>query len=101
MKVVSKMLHVEPVVRHDAVEDARRRKGSCAERPPRRTPGSSRCRLTDKAYKRIANLASRQETLNEFIFAEIEDRELAAFTGKLAGLENRLEKACLKVAIDV
>ena len=57
--------------------------------------------LTDKTYKHIANLASQQETLNEFIFAEIKDRELAAFTAKLTSLKNRLEKACLKVAIDL
>jgi DNA-binding MarR family transcriptional regulator len=56
--------------------------------------------LTDKTYKQIANLASQQEALNEFIFAEFDDRELAAFTGKLTSLKNRLEKACLKVVID-
>ena len=59
-----------------------------------------RMSLTDKAYKHIANLASQQEALNEFIFAEFKERELAAFTAKLTALKNRLEKACLKVAVD-
>jgi DNA-binding MarR family transcriptional regulator len=49
----------------------------------------------------MANLASQQEALNEFIFAEFSDRELAEFTGKLASLKNRLEKACLMVAVDI
>jgi hypothetical protein len=46
-------------------------------------------------------LASQQEELNNFIFAEFSDRELGEFTGKLAALKNRLEKARLKVAMDI
>ena len=55
----------------------------------------------DKSYKHIAALASQQEELNNFIFAEFSDRELGEFTGKLAALKNRLEKARLKVAMDI
>jgi len=57
--------------------------------------------LTDKTYKHIAGLASQQEGLNNFIFAEFSDRELGEFTSKLAALKTRLEKARLKVAIDI
>jgi DNA-binding MarR family transcriptional regulator len=57
--------------------------------------------LTDKSYKHIAALASQQEELNNFIFAEFSDRELSEFTGKLTALKNRLEKARLKVAMDI
>jgi MarR family transcriptional regulator, organic hydroperoxide resistance regulator len=57
--------------------------------------------LTDKTYKHIAGLASQQEELNNFIFAEFSDRELSEFTAKLAALKTRLEKACLKVAMDL
>jgi DNA-binding MarR family transcriptional regulator len=57
--------------------------------------------LTDKTYKYIANLASQQEALNEFIFAEFGDRELADLNVKLASLTKRLEKARLKVAIEI
>ena len=60
-----------------------------------------RMSLTDRTYKHIASLASQQETLNQFIFAEFSDRELMEFTGKLASLKDRLEKACLKVALDI
>ena len=100
VKVVSKMLHVDPsfvttqskllekkgfMRRKTSVEDARIVQMS----------------LTDKAYKQMANLASQQETLSDFIFADFRDRELAAFTAKLTSLKNRIENACLKVAIDL
>jgi len=55
--------------------------------------------LTDKTYKHLAGLASEQDELNSFIFAEFSDRELSEFAGKLAALKNRLEKASLKVTV--
>jgi len=57
--------------------------------------------LTDKTYKHLAGLASQQETLSEFIFAELDNGELEDLTDKLAALQNRLEKACMKVAMDI
>jgi MarR family transcriptional regulator, organic hydroperoxide resistance regulator len=57
--------------------------------------------LTDKTYKQLTALASQQETLNEFIFAELDDGELADLTDKLDRLQNRLEKACMKVVMDI
>jgi DNA-binding MarR family transcriptional regulator len=57
--------------------------------------------LTDKTYKHLAGLASQQEALNEFIFAEFDNRELQEFTDKLAALQGRLEKACMKVTLDI
>jgi len=56
--------------------------------------------LTDKTYKHLAGLASQQEALNDFIFAEFNDQQLDEFTNKLSALKNRLEKACLKVVVD-
>jgi DNA-binding MarR family transcriptional regulator len=99
VNVVSKMLHVDPsfvttqskllekkgfVRRKTAVEDARIVKMS----------------LTDKTTKHLANLASQQEALNQFIFAEFEDRDMADLTEKLAAIKRRLEKARLKVVAD-
>jgi hypothetical protein len=46
-------------------------------------------------------LASQQEELNSFIFAEFSDRELSEFTAKLAALKTRLEKAIQKVALGI
>jgi hypothetical protein len=39
--------------------------------------------------------------LNEFIFAAFDDRELGELTDKLAALQGRLEKACMKVVMDI
>src|SRR5207237_1467237 len=55
--------------------------------------------LTDKTYKHLAGLAAQQEALNEFIFAELNDRQLGELTDTLTALKNRLEKACLKVVV--
>ena len=57
--------------------------------------------LTDKTYKQLTSLASQQQALNEFIFAELNDRELGDMTDKLVALQSRLEKACLKVTLDI
>ena len=57
--------------------------------------------LTDKTCKHLASLAAQQEALNEFIFSEFDDRELGELTDKLVALQNRLEKACLKLALDI
>jgi DNA-binding MarR family transcriptional regulator len=56
--------------------------------------------LTDKTCKHLASLASQQEALNEFIFAEFAPREIEDLAAKLAALKKRLEKACLKVAAE-
>src|SRR6266581_8312838 len=56
--------------------------------------------LTDKTYKHLAGLASQQEALNDFIFAEFNDQQLGELTDTLTALKNRLEKACLKVVVD-
>jgi DNA-binding MarR family transcriptional regulator len=56
--------------------------------------------LTDKTYKSLAGLAAQQEALNEFIFAELSDKQLDELTNTLGSLKNRLEKAHLKLIVD-
>ena len=56
--------------------------------------------LTDKSYKHLAGLAARQEALNEFIFSELNDKQLGELTDTLTALRVRLEKACLKVVAE-
>ena len=56
--------------------------------------------LTHKTYKHLAALATQQETLSEFIFAEL-DNASEDLTDKLNALQNRVEKACMKVAMDI
>jgi MarR family transcriptional regulator, organic hydroperoxide resistance regulator len=57
--------------------------------------------LTNKSAKHLANLAAQRESLNEFIFAEFDDRELGELTDKLTVLQDRFEKACVKVVLDI
>src|SRR6476646_10820623 len=100
VKVVSKMLHVDPsfVTTQSKMLE---KKGFMR----RKTSGDDarvvQMSLTDKSYKHIASLAAQQEELNNFIFAEFSDRELSEFTGKLAALKTRLEKACLKISMGI
>src|SRR5260221_11805551 len=56
--------------------------------------------LTDKTYKHLASLAAQQEALNEFIFAELSNKQLDELIDTLSGLRNRLEKGRLKVIAD-
>jgi MarR family transcriptional regulator, organic hydroperoxide resistance regulator len=57
--------------------------------------------LSDKACKHVANLSSRQELLDQFIFADFNDRTLKDTAHQLALLKDRLEKATLKLAADI
>src|SRR5258706_10545683 len=100
VKVVSKMLHVDPsfVTTQSKMLE---KKGFMRRKTSPDDARVVQMSLTDKTYKHIASLASQQEELNSFIFAEFSDRELTEFTGKLALLKDRLEKACLKVAMDI
>lgn len=99
VNAVSKMLHVDPsfVTTQSKLLEKKglvRRKTSTADA---RIVNMS---LSDKTYKHLANLASQQEALNEFIFSEFSAGEINELTGKLAALKKRLEKACMKVAVD-
>jgi MarR family transcriptional regulator, organic hydroperoxide resistance regulator len=100
VRVVSKMLHVDPsfVTTQSKLLE---KKGFMRRRTSQDDARVVQMSLTDKTYKHIASLAFQQEALNDFIFAEFSDRELTEFTGKLTSLKNRLEKASLKVAMDI
>ena len=100
VKVVSKMLHVDPsfVTTQSKMLE---KKGFMRRKTSLDDARVVEMSLTDKTYKHIANLASEQEALNGFIFEEFSERELGELTGKLARLKNRLEKASLKVAMGI
>jgi MarR family transcriptional regulator, organic hydroperoxide resistance regulator len=100
VKAVSKMLHVDPsfVTTQSKMLE---KKGFMRRKTSAEDARIVQMSLTDKTYKNIAGLASQQDTLNEFIFAEFSDRELGEFNTKLASLTKRLEKACMKVAMDI
>jgi MarR family transcriptional regulator, organic hydroperoxide resistance regulator len=100
VKVVSKMLHVDPsfVTTQSKMLE---KKGFMRRKTSADDARVVQMSLTDKTYKHIAGLASQQEELNSFIFAEFSDRELSEFTGKLAALKTRLEKASQKIAMGI
>jgi DNA-binding MarR family transcriptional regulator len=100
VKAVSKMLHVDPsfiTTQSKMLE----KKGLMRRKTSTEDARIVQMSLTDKSYKQIAALASQQETLNDFIFAEFSNRELDTFNSKLAALTRRLEKASMKVAMDI
>ena len=98
VKDVSKMLHVDPsfVTTQSKMLE---KKGFMRRKTSEEDARIVQMSLTDKTYKHLAGLASEQDELNNFIFAEFSDRDLSEFAGKLAVLKNRLEKASLKVAV--
>jgi DNA-binding MarR family transcriptional regulator len=100
VKVVSKMLHVDPsfVTTQSKMLE---KKGFMRRKTAKVDARVVQMSLTDKTYKHIASLAAQQEELSNFIFEEFSDRELSDFTGKLAALKSRLEKASLKVAMGI
>jgi DNA-binding MarR family transcriptional regulator len=57
--------------------------------------------LTDKTYKGLANLSTRQEGVEDFIFSDLSDQELESFTETLTMLRLRLEKASLRLAAEI
>ncbi|WP_024509056.1 MarR family transcriptional regulator [Bradyrhizobium sp. ARR65] len=100
VNVVSKRLHVDSsfVTTQSKLLE---KKGFIRRRPSTEDARIVQMSLTDKTYKHLAGLASQQEALNEFIFAELDNRELEDITDKLAALQARLEKACMKVTLDI
>lgn len=100
VKVVSKMLHVDPsfVTTQSKLLE---KKGFMRRKTSGEDARVVQMSLTDKTYKHIAAMASQQEELNSFIFAEFNDRDLTELTTRLAALKSRLEKACLKVAMGI
>ncbi len=100
VKAASKMLHVDPsfVTTQSKMLE---KKGLMRRKTSAEDARIVQMSLTDKTYKQIAALASQQEALNEFIFAEFTNRELDALNSKLAALTRRLEKASLKVALEI
>ena len=98
VNAVSRMLHVDSsfVTTQSKLLE---KKGFMRRKP---SPDDARVvlmSLTDKTYKQLATLETQQTAINDFIFEEFDDRELAAFTDKLAALKERIEKACAKAAL--
>jgi DNA-binding MarR family transcriptional regulator len=57
--------------------------------------------LSERARKHVANLSAKQELLSKFIFSEFSEAGVRDVLSKLSLLENRLEKAGLKLSADL
>jgi len=99
VNAVSKLLHVDPsfVTTQSKLLE---KKGFVRRKASSEDARIVNMSLSDKTYKHLANLASQQEALNEFIFSEFSAADINDVTGKLAALKKRLEKACMKLAAD-
>lgn len=100
VNVVSKKLHVDSsfVTTQSKLLE---KKGFVRRRPSTEDARIVQMSLTDKTYKHLAGLAERQEALNEFIFSELNDKQLDDLNNTLAALKSRLEKATVKVTADI
>jgi len=99
VNVVSNKLHVDPsfiTTQSKLLE----KKGLLRRKPSAEDARIVKMSLTDRSYKHLAGLASQQETLNDFIYAELNEKQLNELTDTLNRLNMRLEKATLKVVVD-
>jgi MarR family transcriptional regulator, organic hydroperoxide resistance regulator len=59
-----------------------------------------RLSLTEKTCRHLAELAAKQEAVNQFVFGELGDRQLGDLNEKLTVLQNRLAEAALRADSD-
>jgi MarR family transcriptional regulator, organic hydroperoxide resistance regulator len=99
VKLVSKMLHVEPsfVTTQSKILE---RSGFVSRTPSNEDGRIVKLSLTEKTWEHLASLASPREKLNDFILADFGPHDLKELTSKLCLLKRRLERACLKVAAE-
>jgi DNA-binding MarR family transcriptional regulator len=57
--------------------------------------------LSDKARKHVTNLSAKQELISKFIFSDFNEASVRGLLSKLSLLEDRLEKAALKLSADL
>src|SRR6516225_6925537 len=94
VNAVSKKLHVDPsfVTTQSKLLE---KKGFLRRKTSSEDARIVQMSLTDKTHKHLAGLAAQQDALNDFIFAELSDRQLGDLADTLTMLKNRLEKATL------
>ena len=100
VNAVAKMLHVDPsfVTTQSKLLEKR---GLLRRRPSTTDARVVEMSLSDKTRKHFANLLEQQKSLHAFIFEEFDNRKLQALVDGLAALKARLEKARVKLALDL
>src|SRR6476660_4952576 len=100
VNVVSKLLHVDPsfVTTQSKLLE---KKGLLRRRPSPTDARVVRLSLLDKTQKHIASLNDQYKSIREFVFQDFDENELTEFTDRLATLKARLEKACVRISLDL
>lgn len=99
VKDVSAMLHVDPsfVTTQSKMLEKNGFIRRVASRQDARVVLMS---LTDKASKKIAMLASRRDSLSDFVLADFDKAALQDITSQLGKLKSRLQKATVMLAVE-
>jgi MarR family transcriptional regulator, organic hydroperoxide resistance regulator len=99
VKDVSAMLHVDPsfVTTQSKILE---RNGFMRRVPSRQDARVVLMSLSDQASKKIAKLASRRDSLSEFVLADFDDHALHDISLHLGKLKTRLQKAAVMLAVE-
>jgi MarR family transcriptional regulator, organic hydroperoxide resistance regulator len=99
VKDVSAMLHVDPsfVTTQSKMLE---KNGFMRRVPSRQDARVVLMSLTDKASKKIALLASRRDSLSDFVLADFDDGTLQDITSQLGKLKTRLQKAAVMLSVE-
>ena len=100
VNAVSKLLNVDPsfiTTQSKLLE----KKGLLRRRPSPTDARVVRLSLAEKTQKHIASLNDQYKSIREFVFQDFDENELTEFTDRLATLKARLEKACVRISLDL
>lgn len=99
VKDVSAMLHVDPsfVTTQSKMLE---KNGFMRRVPSRQDARVVLMSLSDKASKKIAMLASRRDTLSDFVLADFDNEALQDITDQLGKLKSRLQRAAVMLAVE-
>ena len=99
VKDVSAMLHVDPsfVTTQSKILE---KNGFMRRVPSRQDARVVLMSLSDKASKKIALLASRRDSLSDFVLADLDNESLQDITSQLGKLKTRLHKATMMLAVE-
>jgi MarR family transcriptional regulator, organic hydroperoxide resistance regulator len=99
VKDVSAMLHVDPsfiTTQSKLLE----KNGFIRRVPSRQDARVVLMSLTDKASKKIATLASRRDSLSDFVLADFDNNSLRNISIQLGKLRSRLQKAAVMLSVE-
>jgi DNA-binding MarR family transcriptional regulator len=99
VKDVSAMLHVDPsfiTTQSKMLE----KNGFMRRVPSRQDARVVLMSLSDKASKKIAMLASRRDSLSDFVLADFDNEALLDISSQLGKLKSRLQRAAVMLSVE-